>query len=134
MKNHTSRIAVAIGAFLLPTFAFAASINNISNLYTEILAILNGIIPIVIALAVIYVIYGIVMSFTTNDEEKRGTAHIHVLYGVIGLFVIVSLWGLVNILVGSFGLSSSLQNGAGIPNVTGLPNNQLNSGNGSTNY
>ncbi|HUD04127.1 MAG TPA: hypothetical protein VMR73_01405 [Candidatus Paceibacterota bacterium] len=122
--KYVKKLAVAAGVFLLPAIASAQySITNSTSLFSAVLNIINSIIPIIIALAVIFIIWYIVMSFTTNDETKRGTAHIHLLYSVIGLFVIVSIWGLVNILVGTTGLNNTPTNQ--IPNVT-----QLNNGSG----
>jgi hypothetical protein len=48
-----------------------------------------------------------------NDEEKKGQGKNLMLWGLIGFFVMVSVWGLVNILTGtvSFGNNSGVTGG-----------------------
>ena len=45
--------------------------------------------------------------FIAGDEEKKKEAKNTVIYGVIGLFVMVSIWGLVNILDSTLGLNGT---------------------------
>jgi hypothetical protein len=52
--------------------------------------------------AVVYVIYGAFQMITS--EEKRQSGKDTIVYGIIGLFVMVSVWGLVNILTSTFKL------------------------------
>jgi hypothetical protein len=61
-----------------------------------ILKILNPIPPILLALAVIYFFWGIAkyMNSGGNAEELREGRNT-IIYGVLGLFVIIALWGLV---------------------------------------
>ena len=80
------------------------------------LGIINAIIPIIIAGTVVWVIWGsfnLVKSEEKEDRKKYGNV---ILYGVIALFVMVSVYGLVNILAGTF---TGLQGGSvAAPNVT----------------
>ena len=125
MKNISKKVGIAVAAFLLPAVAFAQySVSNSSSLFDAVRSILNAIIPIIIALAVVYILWGIVQSYTTGDEEKRKAGHFKILYGIIGLFVMLSIWGLVNVLVNTAGLTNQIpSNGnAGAPNVTQIDN------------
>jgi hypothetical protein len=45
--------------------------------------------------------------FLAADEEKKEKAKSTVIYGVIALFVMISIWGLVNILYNTFGLTNT---------------------------
>ena len=93
MKNISKKVGIAVAAFLLPAVAFAQySVSNSSSLFDAVRSILNAIIPIIIALAVVYILWGIVQSYTTGDEEKRKAGHFKILYGIIGLFVMLSIW------------------------------------------
>jgi len=40
-------------------------------------------------------------------QEKKTEGKSHIIYGIIGLFVIVAVWGLVAIIVKTFGVSTS---------------------------
>ncbi|MBI2628060.1 MAG: hypothetical protein HYW71_01325 [Candidatus Niyogibacteria bacterium] len=46
-----------------------------------------------------------VLQFVTSggDEEKRKEGRDHIIYGLIGLFIMVAVWGLVNAIAGTFG-------------------------------
>lgn len=98
------------GAFLLPAFAFAQvrSLWDASNVITQII---NGIlVPLVFAIAFLVFIWGIFYYFILAgaNDEKRKLGQNLMLYGLIGFFVMVSVWGLVNILVGTFDLQKAL--------------------------
>ena len=43
---------------------------------------------------------------TEKDEDKQKEARGVMLYGVIVLFVMVAVWGLVNVLLNGFGLAT----------------------------
>jgi len=108
--------------FALPFVAFAQySIQNSSGLFDAVRSILNAIIPIIIALAVVYILWGVVQSFVKGSDEERQAGHSKILYGIIGLFVMVSIWGLVNILVNTTGLNNQIPNVNSL-NVQNLPN------------
>lgn len=124
MKNTVKRIGVAAAMFLLPAVAFAQySIINSSSLFNATRSILNAIIPIIIAAAVVYILWGLVQSFVKGDEEARKAGHMKILYGIIALFIMISIWGLVNILVNTTGLNNNVPTSQ-IPNLNNLPTNQ----------
>ena len=71
--------------------------------------LLNLIIPLLVGLALVVFIYGVlvyVINASSDDKRKEGTKFM--LYGIIGLFVMVSVWGLVNVLGSTFGLSNTM--------------------------
>lgn len=55
----------------------------------------------------------------SSNEDLRKEAIKMITFGVIGLFVMVSVWGLVNILIYTFDLrglnTSRVMNGPGVP-------------------
>lgn len=93
------------GSFLLPALAFAQQVRNIQDVGGIVTNIINGVlVPLVFAIAFIVFIWGIFTYFIAGNEEKRKQGQEMMLYGLIGFFVMVSVWGLVNILVGTFDL------------------------------
>lgn len=99
--------------FALPLVTFAATINNVGDVGTTIINIINNIlVPVLFALAFIVFIWGAFTTFIlgANDEETKTRGRNLMLYGLIGFFVMVSIWGLVNILVGTFSTNNSLPN------------------------
>ena len=62
---------------------------------------------LLIALAVVFFLYGILKYITAgDDEEKRTKMKNTMIYGIIGLFVMISFWGIVNILINTFELDT----------------------------
>ncbi len=119
--------AAAISA-ALPLSAAAASITNLQSIVDFIKNLLNTLLPLIIAAAVVYFVYGVAMYVMSGDDDAKAAAKSKIIYGIVGLFVMVSVWGLVNILVNTFGLQNTapvngtnpLQNVPGINNTGGL--------------
>lgn len=83
-------------------------LTNISSVLNRLGNIINLLIPFFIGLAVFFIIYGIFRYIVKSDnEEERGKAGQFILYGIIGVFLMVSIWGIINILVKSFGTNTS---------------------------
>jgi hypothetical protein len=69
--------------------------------------LLNAIIPILIALAVVYFVWGVVTYVIASDEEAKKTGRDRIIFGIIGLAVIIGMWGLVNLLRNTFVLNNT---------------------------
>ncbi len=95
---------ITAGASFLPMIAFAQSGTQIFSILGIVQNILNFIVPMVITLGVIYFIYGVIGYVSAADEEKRTESRNVMIYGIIGLFVIVSIWGLIRFLGSSTGV------------------------------
>lgn len=62
-------------------------------------SIVNPLVTLMIAVAVVFFIYGVVEFISAaNNEEARTKGRQHMVWGVIGLFIMVSVWGIMNIL------------------------------------
>jgi hypothetical protein len=81
--------------------------DGLGQIICKIHELLNSIIPVLLALGVVYFIWGVVNYVIADDEEAKSKGKERILYGIIGLAIIVSVWGLVQILVTTFGLSAS---------------------------
>ncbi|MDD5721480.1 MAG: pilin [Candidatus Pacebacteria bacterium] len=101
---------------LAPVAAFAATfggncnagtITDIGSVLCKIGQLLNAVVPVLIALAVVWFVWGVVSYMIGSDEEAKKKGRDRVIYGIIGFAVIVALWGLVNILTNTFGLTGS---------------------------
>ena len=77
-------------------------LSGIGYLISQIQQILNSIIPVLIALGVVYFVWGVVQYVIADGEEAKKTGKDRIIYGIIGFAVIVGLWGLVNIVVKTF--------------------------------
>ena len=81
--------------------------NTITMLLCTIGNILNSVIPILIVLGVVYFVWGVIQYVIGGDAESKAAGRSTMIYGIIGLAVIIAMWGLVNILITSFGLNTN---------------------------
>jgi hypothetical protein len=89
---------------LVPMVSFAQQpITNANSLVTKLTGLGTTFIGILIALGVIFIVWHAVMFILkASDPEGRKTHGQGILWGVVGLAVIFSIWGLVAILKGTF--------------------------------
>ncbi len=81
-------------------------LGSIEGIVCKIGDILNIVIPILIVLGVVLFIWGVVMYVISSDEEAKKKGRDRMIYGIIGLVVIIAIWGLVGVVRNSFGLNS----------------------------
>lgn len=87
-----------------PMLAFAVNLTDILGIFRDLI---NTILPIIIALALLYFFWGLAQFvLAAGDETKQGEAKSIMIWGIIALFVMISVWGLVNVLVDTFGLDT----------------------------
>jgi hypothetical protein len=119
MKPIIAR-AVVVGAVLfVPLLALAqttqstgCTTNDICQIASTLLFLINSVlVPLLFAAAFIMFLYGIAKAyiFSGGDAATVADGHKLVLWGVIGFVVMISLWGLVNIVSNTFGLSGTFQ-------------------------
>ena len=103
----------AAGAWALPLLAFAQTLQTILQTLKNILDFL---IPFLITLALVFFLWGLALFILKAGEEKEKGRDI-MIYGIIALFVMVSIWGLVRVLNNTFNVGAG--GGAPIPGVGG---------------
>jgi len=67
----------------------------------------RSVLPFLVALAVVGFVYGVIQYFIYSDNEaKRKKGADFMLWGIIALFSIVCIWGLVSLLSNSVGVDA----------------------------
>lgn len=84
--------------------------SNLSNdglkgVVNCIVEVLSAVVGLLIAGAVVFVMYGAFQMI--QSEEKRDEGKQKIYHGIIGLFVMVSVWGLVRIIQSTFKLTDT---------------------------
>ncbi len=102
MKNF-KKVAILALAFT-PAVAFAQNAGQLFALLQILRDVLSYLMPVLIILGVLYVAWGIISFVIKTNEEERAKAKGQILYGIIGLFVVVSMWGLVAFLQTTLGI------------------------------
>ena len=74
----------------------------------NIIGFINGtLVPLILALAVLAFVWGVFRFFIVDTEKAKDEGRDLMLYGLIGFVVIISFWGIVNLLVDTVGLDVS---------------------------
>ncbi|MFA7252282.1 MAG: hypothetical protein WC027_00255 [Candidatus Paceibacterota bacterium] len=83
----------------------SSSIGDYNTLLISILEnIGNPLVTLMLGVAVVYFLYG-VFVFVRNAEspEKRKEGGMHILFGALGLFIMISAYGIINLILGTMG-------------------------------
>ena len=89
-----------------PALAFAESTSTLKTLIGTLAGYLDLALELIMGFAVLMFVYYVVKYFI-KPNEKHDEAASYVMWSLIGFFVILSLWGLVNILIGTFNLGTT---------------------------
>jgi hypothetical protein len=104
MKKFLALIAPMI--LVVPVLALAQGSPEpgaITSYIDAFRAIINAAIPFLVAIAVLAILYGLaVYAFSAGDEGAQDKGRRIMVTGVIILFVMVAIWGFVNILLEFF--------------------------------
>ena len=87
-----------------PTLATSGTLFTLLCRFGQLL---NAVVPVLIALGVLYFVWGVVTYVIASDEEAKKKGRDRIIFGIIGLAVVIGLWGLVNLLRNTFGLNNS---------------------------
>lgn len=68
---------------------------------------INIVLPLIISLAVLFFLWGIFLYVRSNDPGKQEEARMYIIWSLVFIAVMVSVWGLVNILTSSFSLDKT---------------------------
>ena len=107
MKNFIT-VSSVVALFLAPLSVFAAG-QGLEAVFNEIGDLIGTLTPIIVALALMAFFWGLamyVLNFSGEDKDKKKGRDMMV-YGLLVLFVMVSVWGIVNILQQTFNISST---------------------------
>jgi succinate dehydrogenase/fumarate reductase cytochrome b subunit len=82
--------------------AYADLNSFIGNVDTMII---NPLILLLFALAVVYFLYG-VLEFVMNqeNEEKKTTGKSHMLWGVVGITIMLGVWTILGMVINTLGI------------------------------
>ena len=99
------KIFSLIGIMALPGIVLA---SPATSLLTRVNGYLGKMMPIIITLAVIYFFWGLATYIlNSGDAEKEKEGRSIMIWGVVALFVMVSVWGLVGFIGDSLNIHNT---------------------------
>lgn len=100
----TAVSALSTGALLLPAFVSAQTLLNTLALASQFL---NSLVYLFITLAIVIFFYGLVKYLLQGGSEGKAEGLKIMLMGVITIFVMVSIWGIIRLLQSTFRVTST---------------------------
>jgi fumarate reductase subunit D len=95
--NAAAFIAVALPLVAMAQIQTIPDTNlDINSVYQKFVQIMNWIFSFAIVLAVILIMWGGISYMTAGgDDTKIGAAKKRVLYGLLGIAIVIAAWGLI---------------------------------------
>ena len=122
MKKLT-KISLLVST-LIPSIVFASahfydqpSPTGLGDILNTITKLLSSVIPILIIIAVIYFIWSVIQYTLSSDEEAKAGARKGIITGLIGLFIIISFWGIVRVVQTTFNVGGAKLDKQELPQV-----------------
>lgn len=97
--------------FLTPALVLAqgdADLGNVDSFVEDVGDLVNTLIPIVFALALLFFLWGLARYILAagNEEAKEQGKRI-MIWGIVALFIMASVWGIVAFLQDLFGVTET---------------------------
>ncbi len=106
-KNKTLTGLLCLG-LLFPVLVFASTATFRDIVHTLMLEVIHPLVMLLVSLSIVFFIWGVAKYILHGgDEAKRKEGINMIIYGIIAIFAIVSVWGLVEVLQNTiFGTST----------------------------
>ncbi len=112
-------------------FIPAAYAQTFGGAAENITGSLNLVVPILFLIATIVFLAGVITYITAGGkEDKIQKGKVYIIYGLIGLFVMVAVWGLVRIIISLVFGTSFLPSAPDLPCIPGISCNRRTSDSG----
>ena len=107
------KFLLGLSLSFVPTLALAATGlettgNSLTGVVNSFKGVVNALIPFFLAVAVVVFIYGVIMYvLRAGDPEGRKNAQGYIIYGIIGIVVILSIFGIVQLIQSTLGITNT---------------------------
>lgn len=104
--NKIQRLILATVFVAMPSFALAT--ETIPDMITTVGTLVGATVPVLMGLGLIYFLWGVIQYIrSASDETKKVDAKKIIIRGLIGLFSMVAVWGLVEVIRATLGVDAS---------------------------
>jgi succinate dehydrogenase hydrophobic anchor subunit len=115
---QVKKAALVAASYALPVIALAQTGENITlnTLLDRTATLLNRVIVVLIVIATIIFMWGAIKLVTREEPKEREAAKKLLVWAIVGLILIVSVWAIVGAIVRFYGVE-----GTDIPGIDKLP-------------
>ncbi|MFZ2049005.1 MAG: hypothetical protein WAV25_01785 [Minisyncoccia bacterium] len=109
MKKYLTRTSIFIlGSF--PVYAFGAT-RGFKEVLLETQGVIDKLVVMVVGVALFAFFWGLTKTiFGAGDVEKQAAGRNIMKYGILALFIMVSIWSIIGFLQQGFGINNSTSN------------------------
>ncbi len=113
-RRYLYKCITGVSSFLFPLVSLAKKgeytrtidSSNLKTLVVSLTEVLNTwVLGLLTLFALVNVIYSVVEYIAASEDSTRKEKGRKVMWGIIGLFVILSVWSLVAVLANTFGVT-----------------------------
>ncbi len=101
--------------------ATGISTTGLQDTVQGLTKVVNMIIPLMIAVAVIAFIYGVIKYILAKGPQEQKEARNFLVWSVVGIFAILAVFGIARLLINLFGLSPQQLGPNEVPTVSSDP-------------
>lgn len=110
IKSMKKTLVGLLGMFFVPGVTLAA--NDVQGFLLDSLSFLNStVVPFLFALAFLFFVVNVARYFIIggDKEDERKKARLLALWGIVAFVIMVSIWGIVNLVVDGLGIDFQAQ-------------------------
>lgn len=118
ISNMSLKIKIAVGGILafVPMFAHAQTGTTIFSVVNLIETLVARLVPIAIAAALLFFIWGLAVFIkNSGSDEGREEGKQKMIWGIVALFIIVAVWGIVWFVANTFRINPEMR--APVPDI-----------------
>ncbi|MEX2514998.1 MAG: hypothetical protein WD335_02640 [Candidatus Paceibacterota bacterium] len=108
-KLSKAFFAVIPAAFVVAATPLVATaqLENVGNFVDSLQTLINGLIPLVAAIALLAFFWGLAKYvFQADDEEAKAKGKNIMIGGIVALFLVAAIGGIIQFIVDAFGIDS----------------------------
>lgn len=107
MKKYIAGGLAAGTVALMPLVALAQQFQYATTFLDTLKRLIDQATPIIIGLALLFFLYGLmVFILAAGDEEKSKKGKQIMIWGIVALFIMVSIWGIIRLLQTNTGVGT----------------------------
>lgn len=104
------KVVVLFSVLFTPFITFGAALgvpgSNLGGFFTWATTVMSSLTILFLSAAVVFFLWGVLQFvMSAGDDEAREKGKSHIIWGVIGITVMISVWALVTWLTSTLGLT-----------------------------